>query len=143
MRVTRRKVRTGRLRISIIGCGLALSLAGCNDSSNAPDAGGRYAFRESISSDVLHLAITTPAALTQAEELLQSGEARWAIGAPRRGDGGFNAPWPWYLDPATVAFAEVTSEACQTRASAVESELDYWIDFGQVCIWGVVETRER
>jgi hypothetical protein len=133
----------GRLRISLGDCGLALCLAACSDSGNAPAPGGRFTFRESISSDLLRLAITNAAARTQAEELLQSGEARWAVGTPRRGDGGFNAPWPWHLDPATVAFAEVTAEACQTRASAVEDELDYWIGFGQVCIWGIVETRER
>lgn len=65
------------------------------------------------------------------------------MGTPRRGDGGFNAPWVWHLDPATISFAEVTIEACQTRASAVEEDLDYWIEFGQVCVSGVVETRER
>jgi hypothetical protein len=67
------------------------------------------------------------------------GEARWVLGAPRRGDGGFNAPWTWHIDPASVSFAEVTIEACQTTASAVEEDLEYWIGFGQVCIWGVVE----
>jgi hypothetical protein len=35
----------------------------------------------------------------------------------------------------------VTIEACQTAASAIGTDLDYWIDFGQVCIWGVVEAR--
>jgi hypothetical protein len=72
---------------------------------------------------------------------LQSGATRSATGTLRRGDGGFNAPWPWHLDPATVTFAEFTIEACQTAAGAIADGIDYWISFGQVCISGVVEAR--
>jgi len=91
----------------------------------------------------VRLHVASPDGLAQADSLLRSGAARWAVGTPRRGDGGFNAPWNWHLDPATVAFAEVTIEACQTRPPAVERDLDYWIMFGQVCLWGTIESRER
>lgn len=122
-------------------CGLALGLAGCADSTDGSLPGGRFAFRESVSGDLVRVQVSNPTGLNAAEDLLESGAARWVLGTPRRGDGGFNAPWSWHLDPASIAFAEVTIEACQTRASGVEEDLDYWIQFGQVCIWGTVEAR--
>lgn len=129
--------------LPMLACGLAFGLASCTDSNDPLRVGGRFGFRESISSDFVRLEVTNTTGLDQAEGLLQSGEARWAVGTLRRGDGGFNASWPWHLDPATISFAEVTIEACQTRATAIAEDLDYWIEFGQVCLWGVVETRER
>jgi hypothetical protein len=119
----------------------ALILAGvaCNDSSGPADA--RFVFRDPLTQDVVTLEITNSEGRGQAEALLSSGEAQWALGTLKRGDGGFNGPWTWHIDPATVTFAEVTIEACQTAMSAIDDDLDYWIDFGQVCIWGVVERR--
>ncbi len=122
--------------------GMALGIAACSDAS-APGDGGRFTFRESLTTDQIHLQITDPSGLAEAANLLQSGESRWVLGTIRRGNGGFNAPWTWHLDPATISFAEVTIEACQTAASAIGGDLDYWIGFGQVCIWGVVRARDR
>ena len=70
------------------------------------------------------------------DEASSRSTRRVAIGTPRGGDGGFNARWPWHLDPATISFAETTIEAFQTAVSAIEDDLDYWIEFGQVCIEG-------
>lgn len=116
-----------------------LTCAGCDDST-APE-GPRFVFRDPLTQEVVRLEITNPAGLAQAETLLASGEGRWALGTPKRGNAGFNAPWTWHIDPATVTFAEVTIEACQSAMSAIGDDLDYWIEFGQVCIWGVVESR--
>jgi hypothetical protein len=118
----------------------ASELGGCSDST-APVEGERFRFRESIASTVVRFAITSPTGLAEAENLLQSGEERWMLGTIRRGDGAVNTGFNWHLDPATISFAEVTIEACQTAASAIADDLDYWIGFGQVCIWGVVEAR--
>ncbi|HZI29004.1 MAG TPA: hypothetical protein VFD64_12625 [Gemmatimonadaceae bacterium] len=118
---------------------LILAGVGCSDSSGPDDA--RFVFRDPLTQDVVTLEVNNSEGRAQAEDLLNSGEARWALGTLRRGDGGFNAPWTWHIDPATVTFAEVTIEACQTAMSAIDDDLDYWIDFGQVCIWGVVESR--
>lgn len=132
-----------RPNVLIVACGFALARGGCSDAQDVAPRSGSFRFREGVSSDVVRFRITNPTGLAQAESLLESGEARWAAGMLRRGDGGFNAPWPWHLDPATVSFADVTIEACQTRASTVQQDLDYWIGFGQVCLWGVVEAREH
>jgi len=120
---------------------LALGV-GCSDS-NAPDEAARYVFREALTSDAIRIEITSATGIESAEDLRQSGQARWVLGTPRAGDGGFNTGFTWHLDPASISFAEVTIEACQTAASAVADDLDYWIGFGQLCIWGTVESRER
>ena len=132
---------TRRLTLSIAGLGAALTFGGCSDATN-PDR-ARFVFRDPGSNSVIRLEITNPSGLDQAGDLLASGAAQWVLGTPRRGNGGFNAPYSWHLDPASITFAEVTIEACQSAASAVADDLDYWIGFGQVCLWGVVERRER
>jgi hypothetical protein len=118
-----------------------IGIVGCTDSSGPPDR-VQFGFREEVTGDIVRLRITNPAAITQANGLLASGQARWVLGTPRVGDGGFNTGYLWHLDPESISFAEVTIEACQTAASAVNGNLSYWIGFGQVCIWGVVEARE-
>lgn len=128
-----------RLTSTVLAVCTALALASCNDSTSP--AGARFVFRDPLRQDVVRLEITNPEGLAQAEDLLRSGTAQWAIGTPKRGDGGFNSPWTWHIDPGSVTFAEVTIEACQTAMSAIDDDLDYWIDYGQVCIWGVVEGR--
>lgn len=44
-----------------------------------------------------------------------------------RGDGGFNQPWSWHLDPTSVRMAEISIELCDGRPSFVEGDLDYWL----------------
>lgn len=54
-----------------------------------------------------------------------------------RGDGGFNQPWSWHLDPATVRMAEISIELCDGRPSMVEDDPDYWLGtVGTFCPWG-------
>ena len=130
-----------RMTLSIVAIGAVLICGGCGDATD-PD-GARFVFRDPGSNSVVRLEITNPTGLGQASDLLASGAAQWVLGTPRRGNGGFNAPYSWHLDPASITFAEVTIEACQSAASAVADDLDYWIGFGQVCLWGVVESRER
>jgi hypothetical protein len=45
-----------------------------------------------------------------------------------RGDGGFNAPWSWHLDPLSIAVPDASIELCDGRPSMVQSDLDYWVD---------------
>ena len=125
---------------SIVAGVVVLASFSCSDATD-PGTRARFVFRDPLTNDVVRLEITNTEGLRQAEDLLRSGAVQWAIGTPRRGDGGFNAPWTWHIDPASVTFAEVTIEACQTAASAIGDDLDYWVNFGQVCILGVVEGR--
>lgn len=119
----------------------ALALLALACSSTGPDVSGRYAFQEESHAEGVRLVIQNRDGRLEADSLFQSGEARWVSGILRRGDGGFNAPWDWHLDPATISFDQVTIEACQTWPSAVEPDLEYWIGFGRVCFWGTIEAR--
>jgi hypothetical protein len=137
MTAMRSMVRRGRIR----ALALALGIAGCSDSTGSAD-GDQFRFRESLTDEIIRIQISNASGLAEANQLLLSGEARWVLGTPRRGDGGFNTGYSWHLDPASISFAEVTIEACQSAANAVADDLDYWIGFGRVCIWGVVQARE-
>jgi hypothetical protein len=52
------------------------------------------------------------------------------------GDGGFNSPWSWHLDPDTVEMVEVAMELCDGRPSDIENDLEYWIySVKRYCPW--------
>lgn len=65
---------------------------------------------------------------------------RFPIGTLRPGDGGFNAPWTWHLEPDSVRFVEVAIEVCDGRPSYVET---HQAEYSTYCPWGarVVERR--
>jgi hypothetical protein len=64
------------------------------------------------------------------------GEASvFPIGPLVRGDGGFNAPWSWHIDPAAVRFTEIAIEVCDGRPSYVEEHVDDFVPIGY-CPWG-------
>jgi hypothetical protein len=109
----------------------------CGDSTS-PDLSGAYRFQASATGSIVVLQISSAAIRDTAESLRQSHTQRWVVGTIRRGNGGINAPWGWHLDPATIAFPEITIEACQATPEYIEQTLDYWITFGQVCISGFV-----
>lgn len=43
------------------------------------------------------------------------------------GNGGFNSPWSWHLDPEDVTMAEFAIELCDGTPSEVEHNLPYWL----------------
>jgi hypothetical protein len=53
-----------------------------------------------------------------------------------RGGGGFNQPYSWHLEPASVRMADVSIEVCDGRPSYVQENLDEWLDtVGNYCPW--------
>lgn len=42
------------------------------------------------------------------------------------GNGGFNSPWSWHLDPDDVTMAEFAIELCDGTPSEVERNFPYW-----------------
>ena len=53
-----------------------------------------------------------------------------------QGDGGFNQPWSWHLEPASVRMADISIEVCDGKPSMVEGNLDYWLNtVGSYCPW--------
>jgi hypothetical protein len=118
----------------------ALAISAC-DSATGPGQPVQFRIRESATSAEFIIEISSPSTIAQAETLRQSHEARWIVGTPQMGDGGFNAPWTWSLAPGTISFAEVTIEACQATAAMVDQDLAYWIELGQLCLHGTIEAR--
>ena len=49
------------------------------------------------------------------------------------GDGGVNQPWSWHIDPASLEFADVTTEVCDGLPSFVERGT---ITGDRFCPWG-------
>ena len=131
---TFRTLSTACLTIAILLGGLSCDSSRDND---ALPTEATYAL-EVAGVETFNIRLIDTAAIQEAERLLDTGASRNAVGQLVRGDGGFNAPYTWHLDPATVEFADMTIELCDGLPSFVEDDLDYWIDtVGQYCPWGV------
>lgn len=49
-----------------------------------------------------------------------------------RGDPGVNAPWSWHIDPASLTWADMTTEVCDGTPSMIE---DGSFTFDRFCPW--------
>jgi hypothetical protein len=57
-------------------------------------------------------------------------DRRLVYGVVAAGDGGFNAPWSWHLDPQTIAFPGVVAEILDGCPRFLEADLDAAIGKG-------------
>lgn len=129
---------TVRCGLTALALAAALPIFGCD--SNEPEGS---AYRIGVGDETFVVRVTDPGAIEDADSLLGSGERRIVMGDVVRGDGGFNEPYGWHLDPETVGFHDATTEVCDGLPSYVEDHLDEWIeDVGVYCPWNVeVEAR--
>lgn len=121
------------------------ALDGCPDPSGALFTIRACASEENPEGQIFHALIRDPAVIAEAESLIGAGNQKILSGRLLAGDGGFNAPWSWHLDPDAIGFAEVTIELCDGCPAFVEEELDYWLNtVGTYCPWTTeVVARER
>ncbi len=129
---------------------LLVSLAACSTSESEPE-GALFTVRACESSEAVpggetfRIRIHDSEMIAEAERLVESDDQR-VLNAPlRRGDGGFNAPWSWHMDPDEITFADLTVEVCDGCPHMIEEDLDYWIDtVGRYCPWStdVIERVE-
>jgi hypothetical protein len=123
----------------------AVFATSCDDGPTAPRSQRQFRVRD-VHAQLMTVRIDDPAVVAQAEQLLRSGEQRWVVGRLQEGNGGFNQPWSWHLDPGSIELAEVTIEACQTTVRGVEDDLDYWRQYsrtaGPLCVGGVFVGRD-
>ena len=122
--------------VLFLTCLASLFLTHCNDLDLDP---GQVLIRvqEVDRPDVrFRVLLENPDIINEADQLRRTGEARWIIGRVRRGDGGFNGPWSWHLDPSDhISFGEVTIEECQTTPGYIEENLDAWLSrTGLTCL---------
>lgn len=113
----------GFLLIAFVGCG-----GGSSPSEPTPSPEGAI-FRVVVGEETFHILILDSERIAEAEALLVDGAPRKTVhGRLRRGDGGFNQPWSWHLDPATAKPAEVCADNLDGLPSHVEAGLHVWID---------------
>lgn len=127
----------GRWMEGALLVGLMVFAAAC-EGEDALGPGEYPVFEIEQAGEIFHLAVADETVAATLEALRQSGEAAGVIsGALLPGDGGFNAPYSWHVDPETVEVVDVAMELCDGRPSFVEEELEYWLGtVKRYCPWG-------
>lgn len=122
-----------------------LCIAACDSSDNTPNfPEGLVVFEVEVAEqETFRIALSSDAAITEAEQALNAGRVGVIIGDLAEGDGGFNTSYTWHLAPETVEFVDLAVEVCDGRPrSDVEKDLDYWINtVGTYCPWGAKVVR--
>jgi hypothetical protein len=116
---------------------LALILAGgvlaCSEDTVEPEP---VTFVIEVADEQFSVRATDPAAIAGLEGRRVSGQRGVILGQLASGDGGFNNPWSWHLEPGSIEVPDAAIEVCDGRPSMVESDTSYWIGtVGQFCPW--------
>jgi hypothetical protein len=138
-------------RALLSSCALVLAfMAGaCGDNESLPtnpgdDLDGSVVFVVDVVGERFNIRVTDPTTITLLRQRLQSGRVGVIIGRLASGSGGFNTPWSWHLDPATVQPADLAVEVCDGRPSDIEGNLSYWLGtVKNYCPWGATVVQEQ
>ena len=122
--------------VAAVVCGLAAG--GCGGSTEPTTVSADFVV--AVGAERFVLRVTDLETIRLARERLAGRGSRFPAGPVRRGDGGFNAPWSWHLDPAETRMVEVAIEVCDGTPSYVEAHLD---EFPMYCPWGASVLAER
>jgi hypothetical protein len=94
-------------------------------------------FTVRVVDEVFVLCLKDPQAIEDAIAQFEGENSKFPIGPILRGDGGFNEPWSWHLDPENTTMTDFAVEVCDGRPSFVEENVDYFVDtVGSYCPWG-------
>lgn len=116
---------------------LVLVLAACDSQSNEPEP-EQDIYVIQVVDESFRVKINDEDVAAAADSLLSTGAEMNIIGPLRPGDGGFNAPYSWHLDPDSISFVDLTIEVCDGKPSFVEEDLDYWMNTVETyCPWGI------
>ena len=127
------------MRRLMVSLALSSVLAACSEGTTGPD--GQAAFKIEVAgegfSETFIVEVATESQAAELQSLLDTDATGVILGDLVAGDGGYNQPWSWHLDPATVHAADAAMEVCDGRPSMVEDDLQYWIGtVGSYCPWG-------
>ena len=114
----------------LVGTATAATVASNQQGSSNPVA------TIQVVDETYRVELVTPEVLEIAEQLL-AGELPPMIpnGMIVRDDPGPNAPWSWHIDPATLEWADMTTEVCDGRPAYVE---DGTLTSDWYCPWSAV-----
>jgi hypothetical protein len=103
-----------------------------------------WLFTVDVNGEKFKVLATDPEVASILREMMRGERTGIIVGELRIGDGGFNKPWSWHLDPETIEIAEVTIELCDGTPSLVESQLEYWLNtVKQFCPWNGKVVAEK
>ena len=115
---------------------LALLLASCGGDVASMRPTPAQEFVVEVEGERFRLRTSNPATASALDARRRAGTLGVVAGRIVRGDGGFNAPWSWHLDPLSIEVPQVSIELCDGRPSMVQGDLDYWVDtVGMYCPW--------
>jgi hypothetical protein len=117
------------------GAGAALVAALSWSCGGSGPSGPFVDFVAAVESERFVLRVSDAETIAAAYENLRGESGRFPIGPLRLGDGGFNAPWSWHIDPAQVRLTEAAIEVCDGRPSYVEEHVLDYVPIGY-CPWG-------
>src|SRR5438067_4193096 len=127
-----------------IASGLVLASVSAFSDCGSPDAPSRAeaifqvracrGSRRAPDGEVFRILLRDSDAIAQARALVGAGNRRIVAGTLASGNGGFNAPWTWHLDPDTVRFPQVAVEICDGCPADVEANGGNW-GAGTFCPW--------
>ncbi|MET0974416.1 MAG: hypothetical protein ABWX82_01940 [Leifsonia sp.] len=118
--MTSRRVRRMRRQALAIGIGAtaAITLLGCAPTSGS---GASPIATFKVVDQTFRVELATDALVKHAQALLDgSDDAPIPVGRIVRDDPSVNAPWSWHIDPATLEFADFTTEVCDGLPEYVE-----------------------
>ena len=127
-----------------VGIVILSVLAGCGGDTPTDPGSSVATFVVEVSGEQFRIRVADTMQVRLFDERRASGVEGVINGPLLAGDGGFNAPWSWHLDPELVSVVDVAIELCDGRPSLVEADLAYWFgSVGQFCPWGAkVVSRE-
>jgi hypothetical protein len=133
-RVPRQATKMKILRLLLFAA--ALPGAACSTPTEA-DTLLQPTFLVDVSGEKFRVRVATAAQVQAFRARMAAGTRGVISGDLLQGSGGYNTPWRWHLDPATVHVADLAIELCDGRPSMVEADLSYWLgSVRRFCPWG-------
>jgi len=119
---------------SAVAIASVVSAAACTETVGLTQGG---VFVVAVGQEQFRVRIDNALLANQARRMMtRQDQQRIINGELDRGDGGFNTGYGWHMKPATIQFADVTTEVCDGRPSDVQSDITYWVDtVKRYCPW--------
>jgi hypothetical protein len=113
MRLSSKEAMNGRVSTNII--------------PSPSEIGGKSFILQTANGDKFKVYATDPEAIQLLTDNYYGLNNMFVMGRLVIGNGGFNSPWSWHLDPDHVTMAEFAIELCDGTPSEVEHNLPYWL----------------